>query len=245
MKKWFSGKRKVLYGAIAFVLAGGMVLSAVLGFGLSGTLSGEGKQVPQRPADEIIAHVNDEDIKWHQLEVQLEHVKQQYRNQGIDIESQEMQQMIPQLKEHLLQDIIANIIIMKEAEKEGIKPQEDNIEKRYQQFVEQYGGEEEKILQDLEAAGFTKEDLKEDIAKELTIQEYTNFAISEYREEEIVISEEEKRDLFEQYSVQVEALEYEEVEHEIEEMLKQERKQEMMAEIIEELKEDYEIEIFI
>lgn len=251
MSKWFSGKKynkkKILYGSVAFILAGGMILSAVLGFGFAGALNGGGaQQIQERPADEVVASVNGEEIKWQQLENQLEYMMQQYMSQGIEPQSEEMQQMLPQIKQQLLQDMISNVIVMKEAEKEGISPEEENIEQRYQQFVDQYGGEEDKILEELETAGFSLDDLKEDIARELTITEYTDYALSEYMsDEEIVISEEEKQELFEQYRAHDEEISYEEIEQELEEMLKQEKEQEMMEEIVQELKEDYEINIYL
>jgi hypothetical protein len=187
------GSRK----AVAVIILAVLVMSAFMV-----ACDGDGTAVQH---DEVVATVNGEEIYRHDFEQALEQEKMQYEMQGIDLDSEEMSDTLKEIEQHVLDNyFIIPTLVKQKAEEEGITVSEQDIEERYQEYVDAFGGEEE-LLEQLEAANMSYEGIKEDIANELSIQRYLDYYLDEYlaaNPEEKVVAEEIEittTDLEEQY----------------------------------------------
>lgn len=164
-----------------------------------------------------VATVNNEEItKEEFLEVE-EQEKQQLMMMGMDPESEEAEQMMGEMRPQILENLIANTVLMQRVEEEGIEVSEEDVEDQYQQYVEQVGGEE-MLEQQMEQAGMTKEDFKQEIAEHLPVQIYVESYLEEnLDEEELEFTEEELRERYEEQQQQMEQQQEQPIEIEPEE----------------------------
>lgn len=132
---------------------------------------------------EIVARVNGEEVTRAEFETILEQEKMQYEMQGMDLESEEMSDMLGELQQHVLDNyFVIPILLEQKAQEEGIEISEEEIEDRYQDYVAQFGGEEQ-LKEQMAAVDVTRDELDEDIIRELTIQNYIEQYLEEYLEE--------------------------------------------------------------
>lgn len=164
-----------------------------------------------------VATVNNEEItKEEFLEVE-EQEKQQLMMMGMDPESEEAEQMMGEMRPQILENLIANTVLMQRVEEEGIEVSEEDVEDQYQQYVEQVGGEE-MLEQQMEQAGMTKEDFRQEIAENLPVQIYVESYLEEnLDEEELEFTEEELRERYEEQQQQMEQQQEQPIEIEPEE----------------------------
>jgi FKBP-type peptidyl-prolyl cis-trans isomerase (trigger factor) len=145
----------------------------------------------------VVASVNGEEIMKEELLELEEKEKQQLMMMGLDPESDEVAQMMEEARPQILENLIVNVLLMQKIEEEGISASEEKVEEQYQQYVEQFGGEE-MLEQQLEQAGITKDELMQEIVKQLSIQNYIkNYLAENLNEDELNFSEEELRELYE------------------------------------------------
>lgn len=237
--------RKTLYLIAAAVIIAVVVAGAFSGF-LDKPLTAL-QEMFQEESQEVVATVNGEEITREELEVMLEQQKQQYQMQGMDLDSEEMSDMREQLERQILDSLIANLLMAQAAEEKGISVSEEELEQEYQDLAAQFGGEEE-LNQQLEAAGITREEIKEDIARTLPAQKYMeSYKEENISEEDLEVSEEELKAVYDQYSAQMgeEFGEFEEVKPQLEEDLKRQKENEVLQSHVEELREEAEVEIKI
>lgn len=150
-----------------------------------------------------VATVNGEEIKKEELLEMEEQEKQQLMMMGMDPESEEAAQMIEERRPEILDNLIANTVLLQKVEEEGISISDERVEEEYQQYAEQVGGEE-MLKEQLEQAGFTKEEFKQEIAEQLPIQTYVeNYIEENLDEEDLEFTEEELRELFEEQQQQM------------------------------------------
>ena len=202
--------RKILYIAIAVIVVAGIGIAAVSG-------AFEDLIEPEDVAVNggIVATVNGEEVSRAEFEEALEQEKRQYEMQGIDLDSEEMSDMLKELEQHVLETyFVVPILIEQKAEKRGIEVSEDEIEERYQEYAIQFGGEEQ-LEEQMEAVEITREELDQDIGRELTIHKYIDQYLEEYLEENpeeridrenIELSEEEVENQYQQLLDQYEQL---------------------------------------
>ncbi len=142
---------------------------------------------------EVIATVNDEEIYRTELEQAMEQEMMQYQMQGVDLESDEMAEMLDELEEQVLENyFIVPTLVRQKAEEEGITISEEEIEARFQEYAEAFGGEEE-LLDQMAQVNMSREDIDQDIVRELTVQNYLDQYMEDYLEEnpeEKVVEEE-------------------------------------------------------
>ncbi len=152
----------------------------------------------------VVATVNGAEIKQEELLQLEEQEKQQFMMMGMDPESEEVTQMLEEMRPQMLDNLIATTVLQQKLEEENISASETEVEEYYQQYVEQFGGEEE-LEQQLEQAGVTKEELKQEISEQLPIQTYLEKYLEEnLSEEELDFPEEELRELYEAQQQQME-----------------------------------------
>lgn len=156
---------------------------------------------------EVVATVNGEEIYRVELDQAVEQEMMQYQMEGIDPESDEMEGMIEELEEHVLENyFIIPTMVRQKAEEEGITVGEEEVEARFQEYAEAFGGEEA-LLDQMAQAQMTREDIDQDIEKELITQNYLDQYMEGYlednpeervEEEEIEISSDEVEEHYEQ-----------------------------------------------
>ncbi len=163
--------------------------------------NGEDMAQPEEAADqsaaadngEVVATVNGEEIYRAELDQAVEQEMMQYQMQGVDPESDEMAEVIDELEEQILENyFIVPTMVRQEAEEEGITVSEDEVEARFQEYAESFGGEEE-LLDQMAQANLNRDDIDQDIVRELTVQSYLDQYMEEYLEEnpeERVVEEE-------------------------------------------------------
>ncbi len=173
--KNLSAPRKFGYAAAAVIILFGFVMITFLAAcdGETGTVQ----------ADEVVATVNSEEIYRDDFEQALEQEKMQYEMQGMDLDSEEMADTLRELEQHVLDNyFIIPTLIKQKAEEEGITVSDEEVEARYQEYAESFGGEEA-LLEQMEAVNMSREDIDEDIATELSIQNYLDYYMDSYLEE--------------------------------------------------------------
>jgi len=142
---------------------------------------------------EVVAIVNGEEIYRAELDQAIEQEMMQYQMQGIDPESDEMVEMIDELEEQVLENyFIIPTMVRQKAEEEGITVSEEEVEARFQEYAEAFGGEEA-LLDQMAQVNMSREDIDQDIVRELTVQNYLDQYMEEYLEEnpeERVVEEE-------------------------------------------------------
>lgn len=142
---------------------------------------------------EVVAIVNGEEIYRAELDQAVEQEMMQYQMQGMDLESDEMAGMIDELEGQVLENyFITPTLVRQKAEEEGITVSEEEVEARFQEYAEAFGGEEA-LMEQMAQANMSREDIDRDIAKELTVQNYLDQYMEDYLEEnpgEKVVAEE-------------------------------------------------------
>lgn len=132
---------------------------------------------------EVVATVNDEEIYRTELDQAMEQEMMQYQMQGVDLESDEMAEMLDELEEQVLENyFIVPTLVRQKAEEEGITISEEEIEARFQEYAEAFGGEEE-LLDQMAQVNMSREDIDQDIVRELTVQNYLDRYMEDYLEE--------------------------------------------------------------
>ncbi len=183
----------------------------------------------------VVAIVNDEEIYEEDLEGVLEQEKQRYMLQGVDLESEEMTEMLDELREEALDRLITITLLKQIVEDKDIKPDEDEFDAYYRQYVEMYGGEDQ-LEEQLLMMGTSLAELKEDLALGMAIELYFNQYVEEQEaKEEDAFSEEELKELFQEFEGQIEE-DFDDVRPELEMMMYEQK-------LIEDLKAEADIEI--
>ncbi len=145
----------------------------------------------------VVAMVNSEEIKKAELLAMEEQEKQQFAMMGLDPESEEAARMMEQMRPQILDNLIANRVLMQKIEEDGVSASEVQVEEHYQQYADQFGGEE-MLEQQLEQAGLSKDELKQEISEQLPLQIYIEKYLAEnLNEDELIFSESELRELYE------------------------------------------------
>ncbi|MGM0432094.1 MAG: SurA N-terminal domain-containing protein [Spirochaetota bacterium] len=145
-------------------------------------------------SDEAVALVNGEEIAKSELQ-DLE--RQQASNYGLDPESEESAELMNNLRSSILEQLVNTKLIEMEAEEAGLEATEEQVDQQYNQFAQQYGGEEE-MEKLLEEQGWSPADLRDEIASQLPVQLYVEQYLEEnFDPDNVEISDEELRELYE------------------------------------------------
>jgi len=216
-----------------------LLMAALVGCGDVGMENGVEQE------EDAVAIVNGEPVPREEFDQMLEMRMEMYEMQEPVGEGEEAAEMEEMLKQQTLDELIAQTVIMQNAEAEGIAVEEDEIEEQYQLLKGQYGEEEFQTV--LEEQNMSPESLRENIANQLVIQEYVEKkAAEELGEEALEVSEDELKALYEQHSMQMEDLpEFEEMKPQLIEMAQQDKMQEVTGEIVNQLIEESDIEVLL
>lgn len=192
----------------------------------------------------VIASVNGEEIKTDEWRQNVDQMKMQYTQMGVDFSSQEGQMMLNQIKSQALESLIQRALILQEAIEQGYEASDEAVEEDIQGVIDQYESEED-FEAALEHFDFTRESFAEMLKGDLTLDAFINEAIE--------IDEVTEEDLEETYAMYVEQAEaageavedFEDIKDDLEAEVENQYRQEALNEIIEALKEEGDIERFV
>lgn len=147
--------------------------------------------------DAAVATVNGQEIKKSELKEMEEEQLAQMEAQGMDPDSEEMSAMLEQQRDEIMDNLITEVVLEQRVEEEGITVSDATIAEEYQQIAQQFGGEEQ-LEQQLEAEGLTREELEDQIAEQLPLQEYLQSYVDDNLDPaDLEFSEEELREMYE------------------------------------------------
>ena len=232
-------KQRIIYGSIAVVVALGMVFSATVVFFDYLTWEDGG-----RAPSGVVAVVNDEEIDREEFEMYYQNMKSMYEMQGIDVEDEEG--LRRQLQEQILSELISSALIIQEAEKEGLTVSQEEVQDNYQEILANYESQDQ-LEEELSYFNMTLDDLKDNVRDNLLIEKYRSFYKQEkVDEEELIVSQEELEERYEQHKLyQEEMPAFEEFEEELKDELKEEKLERSLANYLENLKAESDIEIYL
>ena len=143
--------------------------------------------------------------------------------------------LLAQAGEQGLNILIAEKLVELEAKKEKIVVSEEEIEEELADYYEYYGGKEE-FTEALEKSAYSLNEIKKNLAKDLTVKKLLTQRIS--------VSEEEIKEYYEENKEELTG-EYEENKEEIEDLLFAKKMQTEYASWIQELTQEYKVENFL
>ncbi|GAA4476437.1 SurA N-terminal domain-containing protein [Enteractinococcus fodinae] len=214
----------------------------------------QGEQAAPEPEldniPDVVAEVDGEEISGDAFAENYEAQFQQLTMQAA-MAGQEPDQ--EQLKEQALEMMINSELLVAEAEDQGFSASDDDVDEYLADMAEANGIESSDVLmEELEAQGLTEERIREDLHKEVLIDQVV---------ETLEVEEPSEEDLQEMYDAQVEQLEamnaqveedqaqeappFEELEPELEEQVLQQNENEAIAALLDDLREDADIEILL
>ncbi len=222
---------------ISLVLLTGVLLTGVLLVGSS--------------AEELdkVATVNGEPLDLATYTQQLEQTKAAYKQQqGLDLDAEENKETLKQVKQMLLDEMINHILLLQQAQKEGIQPKADDIQEQVTIIKSQFP-DEAQFEEALKASSLSLADLEKEISDLLIIDQYLVSAIPN---EKITVSEEEVNAYYDDYKKQFEQSqagasvpELKEIKSQIVVFLEEQKILEAKKDLLKNLKDDSEIKILI
>ncbi len=192
----------------------------------------------RRDARNILAKVEGEKITMQDIRPELDQVKKQYADQGMDISGDKETEYMITLQ--ILQNHINQRVLLAHAKKLGLEVSNEDIQEQYEMIKDQFEVEAD-FETALKQAGLTKKELEENIKNDLTIR----LLIME--EAGIVVTDEEIEEYYEQLLMYIgeDLPPLEEIRIQIEQELQNEKMQDTLMFILEDLKKEYEIEILM
>lgn len=215
-------KFKGVYLILTFLLIGFLLVGC--------SASGEDK----------VATVNGHTITEGELDRQVQLIKASYEQHQMEWNEEEMRTLI-------LDHMINETLLRQEAEKDGMAPSDAEVQESIDSVKGQFPSEGE-FNHALEYQNMTLADLKVDIYNEISVNRYLEENMDS---QDLVVSDEEVIDFYEQFKASVEAqgqdyvLDIEEVRSQIEEMLLAEKLEVAKSGVIQELRAKSQIETFI
>ncbi|MBM7662652.1 L-fucose mutarotase/ribose pyranase (RbsD/FucU family) [Bacillus mesophilus] len=189
--------------------------------------------------NKVMATVNGEEILKSDYDLLFQDTAATYAQQGMDVNTLD-EEMKKQLETQILDQLINTELLIQQANTEGFKPEEGEVNDSLEEMKAQFE-DEEKFKQALEENNLTEASLKERIVSELQITSYLESAVGE-----IKVTDEEITAVYDQYkqameSQEQEVQELETIKAQLEEQATMQKRQEKISEIIEQLRNDNEI----
>jgi peroxiredoxin len=186
-----------------------------------------------------VAVVNGEEIAREEFERQLDQVKAYYEQQGSPFPEGEG---LAQLKQQIVDQLVQQTMLVQEADSRGITATEEEIQSQYEETVKGFP-DEEAFEQAMKEQGLSQEDLEELIADSIKIENLLDLVIK--KAEVDAPTEDELRELYDQYSQQQELPPFEEVKDQLEAELLYQRHNEVVQAFIQELKAQSTVEVLL
>ena len=220
-----SNQRRLIIsiGLVVLIVAGGWFAFSYFG------QSSVGNQ--QSGDQQVVATVNGESISQQELDVQVERLKQQTNSTSSG-----------QLEEQALEQLVSNVLVRQEAEKEGIEITDEEINQEIES-LKQSLGEDTSYEEQLKAAGMTQKEHKELLKEQLLTNKYLETQISE---DQIEVTDEQLQQAYDQMSTQQDLPSLEKMDEQMKEQLRsqvaQQQQSQLIQELISSLREEADIE---
>lgn len=184
--------------------------------------------------DSVVAIVNGEEITTSALETRFRETRALSEAYGIDLDQREMKQQV-------LNDIIAETLLLQKAAADGITATPGEIEAQYQSIARQFP-DQDTFRQQLVSQNLTPEALRERIVQQLVIEAVVDANLDE---DDLQVTDEEVEALYERYSTELDEVPpLDEARPELENELRQQRMNEAIDRLIDELRDESKIEVF-
>ncbi len=200
--------------------------------------------------DDIAATVNGVNITKEDYENILNTMVQSYEQQGFTFEDEEGEEMLEQIRQQAIDSLVKDEVLLQEAEKEGYEASDEEIEEQLELLKAQFPSEDD-FNTALKENNLKEVDVRDMITRDMKIEQFVESKISS-----ITVSEDEIKEMYNQYKDQFEANteqseepqimpDFEDVKSEIEVQIKQQKEEAQFMEMMEELMENNEIEIYV
>ena len=186
-----------------------------------------------------VAIVNGEEISREKFERQLDQVKVYYEQQGSPFPEGEG---LAQLKQQIVDQLVQQTLLVQEADSRGILATEEEIQSQYEETVKGFP-DEEAFEQALEDQGLSQEDLESLITDSIKIESLLATVVE--KAEMDATTEDELRELYDQYSQEQELPPFEEVKDQLEAHLSEQRQNEVIQAFVQELKAESTVEVLL
>lgn len=187
----------------------------------------------------IVATVNDERITRSELDQQIA----QLVSTGQLPPLEEIGEEQAALERSVLEQMIGNLLLIEDAQRQGVSVSEDEVSSQYDSLVAQVGNQGDDFEQLLAEEGIAADDLRQSLRDQLVLEAYFDRLSQEY---DISVSEEEIRHVFDtQVSGEDSGIPFEAVEPQIRQQLEQQKLAEVLPAVIAELTEQAAVEIRI
>jgi len=184
----------------------------------------------------VIAKVDGKEITRKDLDLQI---KKLVQPQQVTVPAEGTEER-KKFEQEELNHIINSILLAQDAEKQGFQPKKEKVDLQYVALVGQVGGEE-KVDEVLQNIGITAEQLRQDMANQMMLDQYFNF-IKE--KNEITVTDEEVKEFYEkQVAPQDQKVEFTAVESRIRQVLEQQKLNQPLSEIIQNLRQEADITV--
>lgn len=219
------------------------IIVALMGGGLWLVLESQGRvqtnflgvMADRSPA----ATVNGVEISREAYERNRSQIEESAAGQEVDISDPTV---ISEINTQAIETLINTELLQQEAQKLGIETSQEDVQNRYNEIVQQVGGEEA-LTTRMAELGITEDGLRSDIEREMVIQ--LLFA-QEANTASIEVTEEELREVYEQVSAQQEGeLPFAEIREALETNIRLSKEQELVTAYIEKLRSAASVEITI
>ncbi len=185
-----------------------------------------------------VALVNGEEISRESFENIFENMKSMYTQQGLSFEGEDSADLLRELEQYVLDTMINEKVLLQEAEKQGHRASEEEINNQLEQIKLEYGEQFETVLSENQ---MNLDQLKENLFNEIMIELYLESEV-----EVPDVTEEEVLALYDQYSEMFGDMpEFDLIRDELEEEIRQERMGVELRALLQNLVEKSEIEILI
>ena len=185
------------------------------------------------------AVVNGEKISTEELDSRIEQAKEIIQNQGVNLEDEKV---LAEVKKQMLNDMINEKILLQNAEKGGFAATDFEIQTAYDQLAAQFKTQED-FQKELTARKVTEKEVKESIAKQMTLNKYVEQNIDL---KSVGATDEEINALYKNYSAQQKNMpELGEIKNQLADQVKQQKTRTMIFGFIEKIKKDADIKILL
>lgn len=194
-----------------------------------------GNGVASIDEDKVLATVNGIEITEGERQERLQQIDSAAEQQGRPPLSTD-----PMVREQVLDELVNLHLLEQTAREQGLEVTEDEIDEQLTTLEGLFGGAEG-FQDQVNTLGLTEESLRTNITRELLITKYIESVVPE---EELAVTEEEVRDVYENFVAQSDdAPPFEEIRPQIEQQLEQQKSSLAVQELITELRSEADVEL--
>lgn len=191
----------------------------------------------EKKHQKIVGKVNNKEITEEEINLQTQRIAKIQQFSIPDENTEERKK----LEQSVLNYIINDHLLLEDAKKQGLWATEQEVNAHFSAAAGQMGGED-KLAQTLQNIGTTKDQLCEDLAKQITIEKYFN---SVKEKNNITVSQEEIQDFYQKnVAPQKPGLDIKTVEGQIHKAIEQNKLNRPISEIIQNLRNKADIAIY-